>query len=65
MTDIFASWLPLYYEVKILFVLYLMLPQTKGSDTVFTHYLYVHCIVALDLQNVRTFAILGLRGPGP
>jgi len=35
-TDIFISWLPLYYEAKVLFTIYIMVPQTKGAA-----YLYV------------------------
>lgn len=38
-TDIFLSWIPLYYELKIAFVMYLFMPQTRGADTVFTWYL--------------------------
>eukprot|EP00041_Stephanoeca_diplocostata_P016349 m.321583 g.321583 ORF g.321583 m.321583 type:complete len:201 (+) comp20337_c0_seq7:228-830(+) len=37
--DFFAALLPLYYEFKVVFILYLMLPQFKGSDTVFNGYL--------------------------
>eukprot|EP00037_Helgoeca_nana_P021393 m.215887 g.215887 ORF g.215887 m.215887 type:complete len:186 (+) comp25630_c3_seq1:47-604(+) len=37
--DWFASILPLYYELKILFVLYLMAPQTMGATTVYDSFL--------------------------
>ncbi|KAF9124635.1 receptor accessory protein 4 [Mortierella sp. 14UC] len=29
--DIFVFWLPFYYEIKMLFVLWMILPQTQGS----------------------------------
>ncbi|KAF8203188.1 TB2/DP1, HVA22 family-domain-containing protein [Pholiota molesta] len=34
-----VSWLPFYWEVKTLFLLYLSLPQTQGSTYVYTTYL--------------------------
>jgi hypothetical protein len=34
-TDMFVSWLPFYYEVKMLLLLYLSIPFTKGSSTVY------------------------------
>jgi len=35
----FISWLPFYWEIKTLFLLYLSLPQTQGSTYVYTAYL--------------------------
>lgn len=35
----FISWLPFYWEVKTLFLLYLALPQTQGSTYIYTTYL--------------------------
>ncbi|ORZ28138.1 TB2/DP1/HVA22-related protein, partial [Lobosporangium transversale] len=29
--DTFIFWLPFYYEIKLLFVLWMILPQTQGS----------------------------------
>jgi len=37
--DWFAAILPLYYEIKIIFVLYLMLPQFMGANMVFDSFL--------------------------
>jgi hypothetical protein len=34
-TDMLVSWLPFYYEVKMLILLYLSIPFTKGSSTVY------------------------------
>lgn len=31
--------LPFYYEMKIIFILYLILPQFQGSDMIFKHFL--------------------------
>jgi len=33
--DIFVAWLPFYYELKILFVLWLLSPATKGSTILY------------------------------
>jgi receptor expression-enhancing protein 1/2/3/4 len=35
----FISWLPFYWEVKTLFLLFLSLPQTQGSTYIYTAYL--------------------------
>jgi len=35
----FISWLPFYWEIKTLFLLFLSLPQTQGSTYVYTAYL--------------------------
>ena len=37
--DLFIFWLPFYYETKTVFVLFLLLPQTRGADYVFQHIL--------------------------
>jgi len=33
--DVFIAWLPFYYELKILFVLWLLSPATKGSTILY------------------------------
>jgi len=33
--DIFVTWLPFYYELKIVFVLWLLSPTTKGSSIMY------------------------------
>uniref|UniRef100_A0A5K3EK68 Receptor expression-enhancing protein n=1 Tax=Mesocestoides corti TaxID=53468 RepID=A0A5K3EK68_MESCO len=33
--DIFLAWFPLYYEIKTVFVLYLVLPFTQGSSIIY------------------------------
>jgi len=33
--DLFIAWLPFYYELKILFVLWLLSPATKGASIVY------------------------------
>lgn len=35
LTDTFIAWFPLYYEVKILFILWLVLPITEGSKQLY------------------------------
>jgi len=57
---IFISWLPLYYEAKVLFTIYIMVPQTKGAA-----YLYVSFLqpfldaheaeIDLRLNNFKAF----------
>lgn len=37
--DIFISWIPFYFELKLAFLIYIVLPQSKGSIVVFNQYL--------------------------
>ncbi|OBZ85569.1 Receptor expression-enhancing protein 4 [Choanephora cucurbitarum] len=38
-SDIFLFWLPLYTEIKLILVLWLILPQTQGSSVFYANYL--------------------------
>jgi receptor expression-enhancing protein 5/6 len=35
----FIVWFPLYYEIRLLFVLWLVLPQSKGAQVIFENYI--------------------------
>eukprot|EP01122_Echinamoeba_exundans_P001613 TRINITY_DN11635_c0_g1_i1.p1 TRINITY_DN11635_c0_g1~~TRINITY_DN11635_c0_g1_i1.p1 ORF type:complete len:307 (+),score=66.53 TRINITY_DN11635_c0_g1_i1:11-931(+) len=37
--DIFVSWLPFYYEVKMLFLLWLVMPNSRGTPIIWSQYL--------------------------
>ena len=37
--DWLISWVPLYYVMKLAFVLWLQLPQTKGATTLYMKYI--------------------------
>lgn len=39
-TDIFLSWFPFYYEVKVVIVLWLLSPATKGSSTLYRKFVH-------------------------
>lgn len=39
-TDIFLSWFPFYYEVKVIIVLWLLSPATKGSSTLYRKFVH-------------------------
>ncbi|KAH8348409.1 hypothetical protein KR084_007151 [Drosophila pseudotakahashii] len=39
-TDIFISWLPFYYEVKVALVFWLLSPATKGSSTLYRKFVH-------------------------
>jgi receptor expression-enhancing protein 1/2/3/4 len=43
-TDIFVSWMPFYYEVKILVVLWLALPYTEGSKSLYRRLIHPQLI---------------------
>lgn len=38
--DIFVSWIPFYYELKILFVLWLLSPATKGASILYRKFIH-------------------------
>lgn len=39
-TDIFLSWFPFYYEIKVIIVLWLLSPATKGSSTLYRKFVH-------------------------
>ncbi|CAD7089160.1 unnamed protein product [Hermetia illucens] len=39
-TDIFLSWFPFYYEIKVLIVIWLLSPATKGSSTLYRKFVH-------------------------
>lgn len=39
MATSFVIWFPFYYEIRLLFVLWLVLPQTKGAQVIFENYI--------------------------
>ncbi|XP_019635638.1 PREDICTED: receptor expression-enhancing protein 2-like isoform X4 [Branchiostoma belcheri] len=38
--DVFISWMPFYYEVKIVFVVWLLSPYTKGSSFIYRKFVH-------------------------
>nr|XP_035117335.1 receptor expression-enhancing protein 4-like [Callithrix jacchus] len=39
-TDIFISWFPFYYEIKMAFVLWLLSPYTKGASLLYLKFVH-------------------------
>jgi len=70
--DVFISWLPFYYELKIGFVLWLCLPATKGAGIVYRKLVHPQLVkneVEIDryIERVRdqsyaALIALGARG---
>ncbi|KAH9937266.1 TB2/DP1, HVA22 family-domain-containing protein [Fomitopsis serialis] len=46
----FISWLPFYWEIKILVLFYLSLPQTQGSTWVY--HTFVHPYLSINEANI-------------
>lgn len=40
LTDIFISWFPFYYEVKVILVFWLLSPATKGSTMLYRKFVH-------------------------
>lgn len=38
--DMFLSWLPLYYEIKVIFIIWLLSPATKGSSILYRKFVH-------------------------
>ncbi|XP_065071109.1 receptor expression-enhancing protein 2-like isoform X1 [Rhopilema esculentum] len=51
--DVFISWLPLYYEIKIIFLLWLLSPATKGSSILYRR--FVHPWLARHEQDIDRY----------
>ncbi|XP_035418615.1 receptor expression-enhancing protein 4 [Cygnus atratus] len=54
-TDIFLSWLPFYYEVKMAFVVWLLSPYTRGSSLLYRK--FVHPTLSRREQEIDTYII--------
>lgn len=39
-SDVFLSWMPFYYEIKIIFVIWMLSPMTKGSSFLFKKFVH-------------------------
>ncbi|GAU90841.1 hypothetical protein RvY_03203-2 [Ramazzottius varieornatus] len=53
-TDVFlAFWFPFYYEIKILIVLWLMMPATRGSSILYRK--FVHPLLVENEQHLDAY----------
>ncbi|KAL5289109.1 REEP2 family protein [Megaselia abdita] len=52
-TDIFIAWFPFYYEVKVIIVLWLLSPATKGSSTLYRK--FVHPMLTRREQEIDEY----------
>lgn len=51
--DLFVSWIPFYYELKILFVLWLLSPATKGASILYRK--FIHPQLAKREKEIDTY----------
>ncbi|CAK8698677.1 unnamed protein product [Clavelina lepadiformis] len=71
-TDVFLSWMPFYYELKIIIVFWLVLPYTKGSSYLYRKFIHPNLSkreqeIDLFLENAKergyqTMVTVGSRG---
>ncbi|GFO44737.1 receptor expression-enhancing protein, partial [Plakobranchus ocellatus] len=71
-SDVFLSWMPFYYELKIVFVLWMLSPITQGSSFLFKKFVHPHLakrekeidemIDQASKQGYTTLVTLGTRG---
>uniref|UniRef100_A0A8C0NSE4 Receptor expression-enhancing protein n=2 Tax=Canis lupus familiaris TaxID=9615 RepID=A0A8C0NSE4_CANLF len=71
-TDIFISWFPFYYEIKMAFVLWLLSPYTKGASLLYRKFVHPSlsrhekeidtCIVQAKERSYETMLSFGKRG---
>ncbi|ESO02210.1 hypothetical protein HELRODRAFT_65616 [Helobdella robusta] len=69
--DIFISWLPFYYEIKIFYVIWLMLPATRGATILYKKFIHPQlskreeeidkCIAKASDQGYSTLLNLGSK----
>ncbi|XP_050293316.1 uncharacterized protein LOC126733907 isoform X3 [Anthonomus grandis grandis] len=52
-TDIFLSWFPFYYEIKIILVIWLLSPATKGSSILYRK--FVHPMLSSREQEIDEY----------
>ncbi|KAJ3626995.1 hypothetical protein MTP99_014404 [Tenebrio molitor] len=71
-TDVFFSWLPFYYEIKIILVIWLLSPATKGSSILYRKFVHPalssreqeidEYITKAKEQSYKQFLDLGSKG---
>ncbi|CAL1526754.1 unnamed protein product [Lymnaea stagnalis] len=71
-SDVFLSWLPFYYELKIVFVLWMLSPMTQGSSFLFKKFVHPQLarrekdidemIEQASKQGYSTLLTLGTKG---
>jgi len=52
-TDIFLAWFPFYYEIKVILVIWLLSPATKGSSTLYRK--FVHPMLTRREQEIDEY----------
>ncbi|XP_021363992.1 receptor expression-enhancing protein 1-like isoform X2 [Mizuhopecten yessoensis] len=71
-SDVLLSWLPFYYEIKMIFVIWMLSPITKGSSYLYKKFVHPHLvkrekeideyISQATKQGYSTLLNLGQRG---
>ncbi|XP_006778358.1 PREDICTED: receptor expression-enhancing protein 4 [Myotis davidii] len=54
-SDIFISWFPFYYEIKMAFVLWLLSPHTKGASLLYRK--FVHPSLSRHEKEIDTYIV--------
>lgn len=54
-SDIFISWFPFYYEIKMAFVLWLLSPHTKGASLLYRK--FVHPALSRHEKEIDTYIV--------
>ncbi|XP_051896811.1 receptor expression-enhancing protein 4-like isoform X2 [Pristis pectinata] len=54
-TDIFISWFPFYYEIKVAFVVWLLSPYTKGASMIYKK--FVHPTLSSKEKEIDCYII--------
>ncbi|XP_026947747.1 receptor expression-enhancing protein 4 isoform X1 [Sagmatias obliquidens] len=54
-TDVFISWFPFYYEIKMAFVLWLLSPYTKGASLLYRK--FVHPSLSRHEKEIDTYIV--------
>lgn len=53
-SDVFLSWFPFYYELKVIIVIWLLSPATEGSSTLYRN--FVHPMLT-KREKVRMYSL--------
>lgn len=52
-TDVFISWFPFYYEMKVIIVIWLLSPATEGSSILYRN--FVHPMLAKREKEIDEY----------
>ena len=56
-SDVFLSWFPFYYEIKIIFLIWLLSPATKGSSLLYRKFVHPQLLRYVTVHHLHILTV--------